>query len=105
MVMQNKSVIQLQIEIEEIGSILHTVFLDITESSFRSIYRCIVRNDHLTGVDTRQREIKVLQRRRRESKITVVIRCTHHTLGGQLFIIYFGPNFSFRIAATLCRET
>ena len=59
MVMQNKSVIQLQIEIEEIGSILHTVFLDITESSFRSIYRCIVRNDHLTGVDTRQREIKV----------------------------------------------
>ena len=63
MVMQNKSVIQLQIEIEEIGSILHTVFLDISESSFRSIYRCIVRNDHLTGVDTRQREIKVLQRR------------------------------------------
>ena len=92
MVVQHEGIVQLQIEVEEVGRILHAVFLDIPG---------VVRHNHLARIRARQREVEILHRGGRERKVAVIVGRAGHTFGGQVLTVHLRPNLFPGIAAAL----
>ena len=104
MVVKHKGVVQLHIQVQELGGMLHAVRGDIAEGTLGSIFRCVVRNNHLSRISAGKGEVEILHRRRGESEISVIVRCTGHALGGKVFAVHLRPGFLMDIAAALRRE-
>ena len=77
----------------------------ILQKAPSSIFRCVVRNNHLSRISAGKREIKILYRCGRESEVPVIIRCTGHALSGKVFSVHLCPSFLMGIAAALCRKS
>ena len=80
---QYEGIIQLGIEIEEIGGVYQfiLIYIGIREAGRDFIGWGKVWYVHASGIDTRQREIEVLERCGRKGEVTVTIGSTWHVLG------------------------
>ena len=63
-----------------------------------------MRNNHLSRISAGKGEVEILHRRRGESEISVIVRCTGHALGGKVFAVHLCPDFFMGVAAAVCRE-
>ena len=92
-VAQNKCVVELHSEVEEIGSLFHTVILDVS---------CIVWYNHLACICSRQSYIKILEGLCRQCKVAIEIGCSWHTTCGKFLSVDLGPHLGIFISALLC---
>ena len=92
MVVQHEGIVQLQVEVEELGRGLHAVFRDVPG---------IVRYNHLARIRAGEGEVEILQRSGREGEVAVIVGRTGHALGGQVLAVHLCPDFLAGVAAAL----
>ena len=91
-VVQHEGIVQLQVEVEELGRGLHAVFRDVPG---------IVRHNHLARIRAGEGEVEILQRSGREGEVAVIVGRAGHALGGQILAVHLCPDFLAGVAAAL----